>query len=68
MFGDGNVRYHLALIRPLELAHGKRGHELTVDDVAGGAKRVIHIVDADLPNTEAFVTKVNAAIGAARGQ
>jgi hypothetical protein len=66
VFGRGYERYHLELIRPLELAANKRGHVLTVGDVAGGTQVVIPITDADLPGTEAFVAKVNAAIGAAR--
>lgn len=67
VFASSPARYHLDLIRPLELASGKREHTLTVGDVAGGPRHVIPISDADFPSTEAFVTKVNAAIGAARG-
>lgn len=67
VFGRGHVRYHLELMRPLELARSKHGHVLTVGDVAGGPEQVIPIDDADFPSTEAFVAKVNAAIGVAGG-
>jgi hypothetical protein len=66
VFGRGYFRYHINLIRPLELARSKHGDVLTVGDVAGGPEQVIPIVDVDLPSTEAFVAKVNAAIAAAQ--
>jgi hypothetical protein len=60
VFGSGHVRYHLELIRPLELTSGKHGHVLTVGDVAGGPQQVIPIDEVDFPSTAAFVNRVNA--------